>query len=645
MIWRSAERAAQAEYERFFRLSVDLLCVAGFDGYFKLLNPAWEKTLGHSLAELAGRPYLDFVHPSDRESTLAEAGRIAEGVTLLSFDNRYRTKDGSYRWLHWTAVPKMDEERIYAVAHDVTEQRSRQEALEMAKAAAEKANSAKSEFLASMSHELRTPLNAVIGFSDVLLAAPDEFANDSRRQYLKRIRTNGTRLLRLINRILDLEKTEAGKVELDLEDVGLASLVEDVVEEFAPLAAEQGISFSADVPSDLRTIRTDYERLRGIVVNLLSNAVKFAPGGRVVVRVVTDSDNRSPAALEVEDSGIGIPPDKLDVIFERFEQLDVGASRRFGGSGLGLPISRAQCNLLGFGLSVDSELGKGSTFRIALGPPMQGLPESGERDSQAIALKIVQELEAEHRRPLFENAVVLVIDEDADSRLVLTELLQAKGCQVLAAATIRKGLQLARAHSPALITIDPFSSASSTERVIELLGADRRLQHSAVIAITAAPAEMRQSLPAEVGFLRKPARAADLERALARNLTPRVGRVLLVESNASDCERIETCLRPRSSEWRQVESGREALAELTGYTPDIALIELGREHVGEALIAEMRREPHLSDVVVVLTTGEDLRIGELERIGRDSAPVIRKGPQLEANLRELCWELGRRKAG
>ncbi len=640
MIRRGANRAARAEYERFFRLSSDLLCVAGFDGYFKLLNPAWERVLGYSIEELMEKPFLEFVHPDDREPVLAEAVKISEGDKTLSFDSRYRTKDGDYRWLHWSAVPSVKEQRVYAVARDITDRRLIADALERAKSSAEEANRAKSEFLATMSHELRTPLNAVIGFSDVLLSDAQSL-DDTQRQYVERIRTNGTRLLGLIDRVLELEKIEAGRMDLDIEDIGLASLVKDLVSEFEPLAAESDVRLETEVPSHLRTIPTDYEGLRGVLANLLSNAIKFAPQGKVTVRVIARPRSREPAAIEVEDDGIGIAEDKLDLIFERFEQLEAGTSRRYGGSGLGLAIGRAQCTLLGFGLSVESSIGEGSTFRIDLGPQATSA-ESGERDSQAIALKIVGEIEAERRRTLFEDAVVLVIDADSDSRLVLTQMLQTVGCQVLAAGTGMRGLELAGSHSPALIVMDPYSTAVEGERLVEILAADRRLASIPVLAASSAPGVRGRAISGAAAVLQKPVDRVALERALARNLTPPVGRVLLVESNESHRLRFEACIAPLAAEWRYEQSHDAALSLLESYTPDLAVIQRDPERAGETLIAEIRRRPHLNEMAIVLTATEDLRTSELERIGRQSAPVIRKSAKLEANLRELCWELRRR---
>jgi PAS domain S-box-containing protein len=620
-----------------------MLCIAGFDGYFKLLNPAWERTLGYTNEELRAQPYIDFVHPEDRESTLREAERISMGVRVLSYNNRYRSKGGGYRWLHWTAAPAVNEGRIYAVAHDVTEQKIAERSLAKAKEVAETANRAKSEFLTTMSHEFRTPLNAVIGFSNVLLADPEDRCSDRERDYLERIRKNGERLLGLVNLVLDLERVEAGKVQVKYEEVSLAFILEDVAAEFEQAAAARMIDLVIDVPPNLATIQTDYERLRRVLTNLISNAIKFTHGGEVTLRVVASAGSDEPLAVEVADSGVGIPEDKLDLIFDRFEQVESGTSRSFEGTGLGLAIARAQCEVLDYELSVKSEIGSGSIFRIDLRAPVTESVETGSRASQAIALRIVREIEAEGRRSFFDSHVVLVIEEDPDARLLLTQLLHKLGCQTLAASTGPDGLQLAREHAPDLITIDLFMSSMDGWDLLEALRTDQQLRAVPVLVISTDVTEEGRRLPEGVEMLEKPVQEEKLSRTLSRHLTPRVGRLLVVDRSPEDRERIVACLRGGSVDWREVESGREALELLHTYTPDLAVVSMGGfGGVGEALVAEIRRQPRLREVAVVLVTASDISTSELEGVGRETAPVVRKGRHLEGDLRELCWELGRR---
>jgi signal transduction histidine kinase len=246
------------------------------------------------------------------------------------------------------------------------------EALQRATDQAESANAAKSMFLAQMSHELRTPLNSVIGFANIVRRNARGALNAAELTYLERIAENGQQLLHTINSILDLSKIEAEQESVELEMVSLDAVVRDVLGQLEPQAALGRIEIVAELPTPLASVVTDAEKLRRVLINLVANAVKFThPGGRVVVRVETAPRSpTTPMAIEVCDTGIGIAPDRLALIFEAFEQGDVGVGREYGGTGLGLSISRALCRLLQCELTVSSVVGKGSVFRVAL--PLSG---------------------------------------------------------------------------------------------------------------------------------------------------------------------------------------------------------------------------------------------------------------------------------
>jgi PAS domain S-box-containing protein len=353
-----------ADRMRFFELSLDLLCIAGADGYFRQLNPAWETTLGHSIEELLSKPFIDFVHPDDRERTSAEAARLAEGELTVSFENRYRCKDGSFKWLLWTAAPGERHDRIFAVARDITDRKRAERELEQAKVAAEAANRAKSEFLATMSHELRTPLNSVIGFARVLLRDEDGRLSAVARDHLQRILHNGKHLLELINSVLDLSRVEAGGIELERSAVDLRELVEGTVAQLRGQAEAKGLALDVRLPARIAPLETDEVRLRQVLINLLGNALKFTDEGGVTVSLSVAPRTYAPLRLDVRDTGIGVPRERLDWIFGAFRQIDSGSSRRYEGTGLGLSISSSLAELLGYRLEADSEVGKGSTFSI-----------------------------------------------------------------------------------------------------------------------------------------------------------------------------------------------------------------------------------------------------------------------------------------
>jgi two-component system sensor histidine kinase/response regulator len=296
-------KRAEEELDRFFTMSLDMLCIAGVDGYFKRLNPAWEKTLGFTRGELLARPYLEFVHPDDREKTVAAAGGVARGEDVISFENRYACKDGSYRWLYWKSSIDPDEQRIYAMARDVTERRRAEEALEenaarlallvkeldVARRRAEDAARVKSDFLANMSHEIRTPMNAVMGMTDLALATE---LSAEQRGYLSTVKVSARALLELVDGILDLSKIEAGKLELDRIEIDVRETVEDAIKVLAVRAGEKGLELACRIsPAVPPALRGDPGRLRQVVLNLVGNAIKFTERGEVVLDAEVESQS------------------------------------------------------------------------------------------------------------------------------------------------------------------------------------------------------------------------------------------------------------------------------------------------------------------------------------------------------------------
>jgi len=254
------------------------------------------------------------------------------------------------------------------VSRDIDRRLRAEEEARRAKEVAEAASRAKSEFLAMMSHELRTPLNSVIGFSNVLLRNRAGNLRERDLLYLRRIRAGGQHLLSLINEVLDLSKIEAGRMQLERAPVALDALVEDTLASFEGQLRDRPIALDAEIPEHLTPIMTDPAKLLQVLTNLIGNAIKFTERGRVVVRVIADPASRRPERIDVIDTGIGIPQDRQQAIFDAFEQADSSTARQYGGTGLGLAVSKSLCDLLGYGLEVRSEVGAGSEFSVILTP-------------------------------------------------------------------------------------------------------------------------------------------------------------------------------------------------------------------------------------------------------------------------------------
>ena len=379
------QKRAEEERDRFFTLSLDLLCVVDSRGYFTRLNPAFETLLGFTRAELMARPMLDFVHPEDREATVTQIEKVNTGDSNLHFENRYLCKDGSYRWLAWTSIAFQGFR--YGAAHDITPIKEAESALRRAneelearvarrtaqimetnaqlvaaKREADRANQAKSEFLSRLSHELRTPLNAILGFGQILARQTLPPLQQESIQY---ILDGGQHLLTLINEILDIARVEAGHITLSPEPVALDAIVSESCALIRPLAAEHRIQLDANDDSLKRyAMLADRQRLKQVLINLLSNAIKYnRPDGKVRVTCFPRTEDR--LCLAIQDTGSGITPEEQQRLFTPFERLNAAHSG-IEGTGLGLVVARRLIEAMSGALTLESIPDEGTTFFIDL---------------------------------------------------------------------------------------------------------------------------------------------------------------------------------------------------------------------------------------------------------------------------------------
>ena len=322
-----------------------------------------------------------------------------------------------------------------------------EQALLEAKAAADKANRAKSEFLANMSHEIRTPLNSVIGFSELLASQVHE---PKQQNYLSAIQTGGRSLLTLINDILDLSKIEAGRLEINPEPANLNILVEEVRQIFTMKVSEKHLEFFVDIdPAIPNALFLDEARLRQVLLNLVGNAVKFTESGHVAIRArgefQPDVSEHLDIALSVEDTGIGIPEQQINSVFESFKQQDGQSTRKYGGTGLGLTITKRLVELMNGRIMLRSTVGEGSVFEIAL----HQVPLAEEA-----LITAQQQTAIDVARCAFEPRKVLVVDDVQANRELLREWLTQTGLDVLEGEDGEQALRMAREERPDVILLD-----------------------------------------------------------------------------------------------------------------------------------------------------------------------------------------------
>ena len=520
---RASENQITEERDRYRSLvqkTPDMIfSLAVEDGSIAQLNPAFERFTGWSVEAWLNKPFTSLSHPEDVPRAIANIHQAILGETIPPFELRILTKSGENRSAEFIVTPHRDEKRvvkfILGIARDITDRKRAEQDLRAAKEAAETASRAKSEFLANMSHEIRTPMNGFIGMTGLLLDTP---LDNRQRDFVETIRSSGETLLTLINDILDFSKIESGKLELENHPFDLATCLSGSLDLVAAKAAEKGLELRAEIDDDCPEILVgDVTRVRQILVNLLSNAVKFTAEGSVRVRARARPRTQALHELQisVRDTGIGIPEDRLIRIFESFSQADASTTRKFGGTGLGLTISKHLAELMGGRIWVSSELDEGSVFHFTI---QTRVPRDDEK--QAFEARARAQRQVDHALASRLPLRILIADDNVVNQKVAHLLLENMGYRADLAANGLEVLEALARQSYDVVLMDvqmpELDGFETTRRIHKELVRDRRPW---IIAVTASAmrGDREKCLAAGMDdYISKPVQAAELQAALKR---------------------------------------------------------------------------------------------------------------------------------
>jgi PAS domain S-box-containing protein len=652
-----ALRASEEQYRALAEATPQVVWTTRADGWIEYVNRHWTEYTGLTLAQSQGSGWTAVIHPDDRKGCIeCWARAVLRGEPYEVAYRLRRASDGAYRWHLNRGVPARDAGgrvvRWYGTCTDIHDQKRLADVMREAAEAAEAANRAKSEFLANMSHEIRTPMNGILGMIELAL---DGDLLPEQGEYLQMARSSAESLLAVINDILDFSKVEARKLRLDAVPFRLRDAVGDALKGLALRAQEKGLELACRVPPDVPDgVVGDAVRLRQVIVNLVGNAIKFTERGEVVASVRSEmgpmgpTGQPSPTAatpevrlhFEVRDTGIGIPADKLGLIFEAFAQADASTTRQYGGTGLGLAICSQLVGLMGGRIWVESVPGEGSTFhftaRFATAPPPEG---------PAVPLSL-------------NGLPVLVVDDNATNRGILHEQLAAWGLRPTAAeggdaalAELRRAAADGKPYE--VLLLDAHMPGTDGFAVAAQVRESPELARTKVVMLTSAGVPGDVSHCRELGldaYLMKPAKPSDLLDtilgAVTRSTSPpapaaRPGRAPLRILLAEDTEiNRKVALRLLEKQGHSVTvagNGREALLALERQPFDLVLMDVQMPEMdGLEATAQLRRAEQATGrhVPVIALTAHALK-GDRERCleaGMDGyvAKPIRQQELLEA---------------
>jgi len=612
-------RQSELHYRSLIENTSDIIALLDRQGRFKYASPSIARILGVKSEAEAGA-LGDFLNEKGKRALDEAIQRSASAwgaSEQVEVDAQHSS--GAIRTLEVSLHNMLDSPAVNGIVaniRDITERR-RAEGLSREKEAAEVANKAKSNFLANMSHELRTPLNAIIGYSEML---QEMSADDGHEQYLgdlKKIHSAGKHLLELINDVLDISKIEAGKMDLYIESFSLDRTLEDVQAVIDPLAIKNSNQLVIEKPPELGLIRADVTKVRQCLLNLLSNACKFTSNG--TVRLHASRENGW-ITFEVSDTGIGMTKEQMSKLFHAFQQADSSTTRKFGGTGLGLAISRRFCQLMNGDITVNSELGRGTTFTMRIPAEVVPQPAEGHVTPEMTADRVSESLPP-------SAAVVLVIDDDPMVADLLRRTLVKDGYRVEYAENGEKGLQLARQLRPDAITLDVMMPGLDGWQVMTHLKSDPELADIPVILLSIVNDRKTGFALGATEYLTKPLERERLTAVLRRISNGRGSRLALVVDDVADNRALlRTALEGDGWTVEEAGNGLEALDRLEQRRPDAILLDLMMPEMdGIQLVERLRTSERNRSIPVLVVTAKDITPMDRQRLSGGVHAIMQKG--------------------
>ncbi|GGA30266.1 response regulator [Dyella nitratireducens] len=626
---RKKMRVSERLLEDIFQHSNVAMKIKDMDGRILRINAEAVKLMGLSAKELLGKTVDLVATPETAELIRKHDHEVLREHGVTAYEEQVNYLGGSHTLLT-RRFPVTDEHNAVAgvgvVSMDITDRILIEQALRIAKLEAEAANRAKSLFLANMSHELRTPLNSIIGLSELTFEQAEEREDRETAEMMQRVVNAGRHLLSLINDILDISRIESGRIELHTEVVHVRTLLESVINSMQPLAKANGNRLLLEVAPGVGMMGADVTRLRQVILNLIGNAIKFTRNGEVKVMA---SRHAEQLHITVSDTGIGMTPDQIQRIFEPFEQADRSIARRFGGSGLGLTISRQLLGLMDGRIDVTSDIQSGSVFTVTL--PVGDI-ESPEPRPHAAA----HDTAAARGR----NPIVLVVDDDEDACELVRNALERDGINVVSASSGEQALALTRSLRPAVMVLDILLGDMTGWDVLAAIRADPEHAELPVILCTVTDPDQRTGVLGVVEHLTKPFDRERLSHLVQRFVgAAKSGSLLVVDDDDFYRDSIANALRQEGHQVETAPNGQHALDLMRNRPPDLLLLDMIMPGMdGLAVIEAMRTDPMLAPVPIMLVTAADISPEVSRNLYERAVLLVRKG---EANHADVVYHVHR----